>query len=69
MSALIRNHDVASSVQDRTFEYGSDWVVLARRAADIDVLRRDTRWRPLIAATRDQLWTDDYSNLLSVIKW
>jgi hypothetical protein len=69
MSALIRNHDVPDSVQDKTFEYGSDWVVLAKRAHDIDVLRRDSRWRELEAAPPGELWTDDYSNLFSVIKW
>ena len=69
MSALIRNHDVANSVQDRTFEYGSDWVVLAKRADDIAVLRGDKRWRSVEAAPADRVWTDDYSNLLSIIKW
>ena len=67
MTALIRNHEVSGSVQDKTFEYGSDWVVLAKRRDDIDVLRRDKRWRSLDAASR--VWTDDYSNLLNVIKW
>ena len=69
MTALIRNHDVPNSVQDKTFEYGSDWVVLAKRPDDIAVLRRDKRWRSLDAAPTDRVWTDDYSNLLSVIKW
>lgn len=69
MYALIRNHDVADSVQDKTFEYGSDWVVLAKREHDIDVLRADNRWRRVISAPASDVWTDDYSNLLSVIKW
>ena len=69
MTALIRNHEVSGSVQDKTFEYGSDWVVLAKRPDDIDVLRRDKRWRSLDAAPASRVWTDDYSNLLSVIKW
>jgi hypothetical protein len=69
MTALIRNHDVPNSVQDRTFEYGSDWVVLAKRPDDIAVLRRDNRWRKLEAAPTSRVWTDDYSNLFSVIRW
>jgi hypothetical protein len=69
MTALIRNHGVPDSVQDRTFEYGSDWVVLAKRAQDIEVLRRDKRWRELAEAPPGEVWTDDYSNLLSVIRW
>jgi hypothetical protein len=69
MSALIRNHDVPNRVQDKTFEYGSDWVVMAKRPDDLAALRRDSRWRPLHSAPAGRVWTDDYSNLLSVIKW
>lgn len=69
MSALIRNHDVPNRVQDKTFEYGSDWVVMAKRPDDLAALRRDVRWRRLQSAPASRVWTDDYSNLLSVIKW
>jgi hypothetical protein len=69
MFALIRNHDLANDIQNRTFEYGSDWVVVARQAEDFGPLATDTRWRKLRASAPDKMWTDDYSNLLSVIKW
>ena len=69
MSALIRNHDVPNRVQDKTFEYGSDWVVMAKRPDDLAPLRRDNRWRALESAPAARVWTDDYSNLLSVVKW
>ena len=68
MTALVRHHDVANTPETE-FEYGSDWVVLAKRAGDIAGLARDTRWRKLEAAPANTVWTDDYSNLLSVIKW
>lgn len=69
MTALIRNHDAPATTGDRDFEYGSDWVVLARHAEDIAVLARDRRWRNLEIAPANRIWTDDYSNLLDVIKW
>ena len=69
MTALVRNHDVPSSTSPGDFEYGSDWVVLAKRADDIAVLTRDKRWRPLEIAPANRIWTDDYSNLFDVIKW
>ena len=44
----------------------SDWVILARRSEDFGKLVEDKRWQP----TKDDpvvgVWTDDYSNLLSV---
>jgi hypothetical protein len=65
MFALIRNHE--QSDRKDNFEYGSDWVVLSSREAEIAPLARDKRWRAVVAG--NQLWTDDYSNLFSVIKW
>ena len=69
MAALVRNHDLANEVQNKTFEYGSDWVIIARHAEDLGPLATDTRWRKLRESPPDKMWTDDYSNLLSVIKW
>ena len=69
MFALIRNHDVPTKVQNETFEYGSDWVVVAKHQEDFGPLAADTRWRKPAESPRDKIWTDDYSNLLSVIKW
>lgn len=65
----IRNHDLSNDVQNKTFEYGSDWVLLAKRREDLGVTLNDSRWRALNAAPPNTIWTDDYSNLLSVIKW
>jgi hypothetical protein len=67
--ALVRNHDLATEVQNKTFEYGSDWVVLAKHEEDLGPIEKDTRWRKLIRVAPGKMWTDDYSNLLSVIKW
>jgi len=67
--ALVRNHDVSGSRQDSEFEYGSDWVVLARNAKELAPLTTDSRWRRLKPADDAKPWTDDYSNLISVIKW
>jgi hypothetical protein len=69
MTSLIRNHEPGTEVEQKTYEYGSDWVVLAKHPEDLNALQTDTRWRKLYAAPPNRIWTDDYSNLLSVIKW
>jgi len=69
LMGLVRNHDPPTDVQNKTFEYGSDWVVLAKHPYDLGVLLTDPRWRKLRESPRDKIWTDDYSNLFSVIKW
>ncbi len=65
----IRNHDLSNDIQNKTFEYGSDWVLLAKHPEDLGVTLNDNRWRGLRTGGPRAIWTDDYSNLLSVIKW
>jgi hypothetical protein len=45
----------------------SNWIVMSRNRADLDVLSGDDRWSPLVAPTGTPLWTDDFSNILSVL--
>jgi len=47
----------------------SHWVVLARDAADYGALANDSFARQLTGSAGDQVWTDDFSNILSVFKW
>jgi hypothetical protein len=45
----------------------SHWVVMTRSRADLDVLSKDARWSPLVPSPSTPLWTDDFSNILSVL--
>ena len=47
----------------------SRWVVLARPGTDLGSLVRIRKWRPLPGRGDGVLWTDDFSNILSVLKW
>lgn len=46
----------------------SRWLVLARREADLGALATDPRWRPLRRDPAVRLWTDDYSDVVSVLR-
>jgi hypothetical protein len=67
--ALIGEHNPKGSVETKDLDYTCDWVALARRPEDLGSLATDKRWRWLTANAGDQPWTDDYSNVFSVIKW
>jgi hypothetical protein len=67
--ALINEHDVTSGKENKDLDYTCDWVVLARRKEDLGPLVTDKRWHPLVTHAGDDPWTDDYSNVFSVIKW
>lgn len=45
----------------------SHWVVMARDAAGLGALANDSRWSTLAASASTPLWTDDSSNILSVL--
>ena len=49
----------------------STWVVMARDLKDLDALARlaGTQWQSLSATTREVLWTDDFSNVLTLLKF
>jgi hypothetical protein len=46
--------------------YASHWVVVARDPADLGPLADDGRWYALEPQTAWPVWTDDFSNILSV---
>jgi spermidine synthase len=46
---------------------GSHWIVMARNRADLGGLDSDRRWSTLVASRATALWTDDFSNILSVL--
>jgi hypothetical protein len=43
--------------------------VLARNSADYGTLANDPDARPLLSKGTADVWTDDFSNILSVFKW
>jgi hypothetical protein len=45
----------------------SHWVVMAPNRANLGSLIGDPRWSPLAPSTSTPLWTDDFSNILSVL--
>ena len=48
----------------------SQWIAVARRAEDLQGLAAaDSRWQPLAGDPARRVWTDDFSNIVSVFKW
>ncbi|MGO9336909.1 MAG: fused MFS/spermidine synthase [Terracidiphilus sp.] len=47
----------------------SHWLVMARSRADLGPLATDPHWVDIHVPPGTKVWTDDYSNLLHVIKW
>jgi hypothetical protein len=66
---LMDDDSAVSQAQGSAGKLASKWLVMARSRADLGALATDPRWIPASALPGTQVWTDDYSNLLRVIKW
>ena len=60
---------VVGEEERRQGKMDSTWVLMARTSADLAHLGDDSRWLPLESDSRAGLWTDDFSNLIGVLKW
>jgi len=58
-----RERDAASGLDP------SCWAVIARSETDFGSLTANPRWKSLKAQPQPVVWTDDFSNILHVIKW
>jgi hypothetical protein len=47
----------------------SEWAIFARNDRDFGPIATDPRWQNLPAPNGRPVWTDDYANILSVIRW
>jgi hypothetical protein len=52
----------------QTGKFPSEWLVVAREPRDLGALTTDVRWKAPVVAPTTPLWTDDFSNILSVLR-
>jgi SAM-dependent methyltransferase len=77
IAALARDANLAGALGERISDNddlmmlrdGSRWVALAKDASSLADLMKSDVWQPLSATRETRLWTDDYTDVLSVIKW
>jgi len=64
----IRRDQVVGDDEARDGKHPSTWVVMARRSEDLGTLQEDSGWEPIPVDPQAPLWTDDFSNILAVLK-
>jgi spermidine synthase len=75
VAALARSRALVCRARDDTAaqqpadKEGSQWAVCARRAEDLGALASDPRWYALTTDATRRVWTDDFSDIISVFKW
>jgi hypothetical protein len=59
----LTQSDIASE------KFASRWLVMVRDGEQLKELANDARWEHILPRAGHPIWTDDFSNLLSVFKW
>jgi hypothetical protein len=67
--SLVRDDTAVPQAEMDAGKYPSMWLVMSRNESDLGGLARDARWKPAQPKPGNRVWTDDYSDLLGIIKW
>jgi spermidine synthase len=65
LAVRLQRHNTDQRVTPELFS--STWMVMARNAADLGPLAADARWSTPAIPPSTPLWTDDFSNIVSVL--
>src|SRR4030095_9482174 len=68
LSSLIMRDVNLSQEEERDGREPTIWVVMARAPEHLRLMTADARWQPLTAPEDFRVWTDDFSNIFSVLK-
>jgi hypothetical protein len=68
LSCLMNDDAHVSEDEMREGKFASSWVVMARNSNDLEALRSDPGWRALPAGPGSRVWTDDFSNIVSILR-
>ena len=66
LAVRFQHHDANQAVAPGQFS--SDWMVMARQVSDLGSLANDARWATPSIPASTPLWTDDFSNIVSVLR-
>jgi spermidine synthase len=68
LEMLMQSDRPAASAANEGYQ-GSDWVIASPDSNTLDPLAADSRWTRIETGESTPLWTDDFSNILTVLKW
>jgi spermidine synthase len=66
LASMVQFHQVAED-EENLGSMPSIWVLVARNSEDFGKLASDTRWHKLEGEPVKDVWTDDYSSIISVL--
>lgn len=65
-----RCNDTVTDEEEEAGKFASDWVILVRDEKRLGSLANpDSNWKPIPYDRKVGLWTDDFSNIVAVLRW
>lgn len=68
LESLVQFDDVSAEQADLG-KTASEWVIMAREADDFGELTDDSRWQKLEGQPGNDVWTDDFASITSVLRF
>lgn len=69
VARICEDEEGDDSDEEDKARFGSTWILLARHELDLGSLATSPNWKELPPDDKQRLWTDDFSNVLDVLKW
>jgi hypothetical protein len=69
LTAFLRRDAEVTDAERAQGRQPSTWAILARQPKRLAPFRNDSRWQLLNGDRKGELWTDDYANILEVLRW
>jgi hypothetical protein len=66
---LFNGDPPLSEEETRQGKFSSWWVLMAQHPDDLAPLRDDPRWSVLRAMPGARVWTDDFSNIITILRF
>jgi hypothetical protein len=66
---LVEDNTRLSEAQTKSGASASIWAVIGRSSNDLGKLAGDSRWTRLFGKPDSKVWTDDFSSVISILKW
>ncbi|MCA1731627.1 MAG: hypothetical protein LC751_20160, partial [Actinobacteria bacterium] len=68
-TGLVCRAEFDADTQGKPGKVPSNWLVIAHDEADLGTVAGDGRWKPCATDPGSPVWTDDFSNLISTLRW
>ena len=68
LAALVQQDVKLSEAELVEGKQPSSWVIMTRRKDVLGAFQTDARWKPLLNGNHGEVWTDNYSNILQVLR-